>query len=228
MYFPHGHIIVFAKEPLPGRVKTRLCPPLDATEAAELAHAGLLDTLQLASRAAPTTLVWDGRVEAVPPLDPSPDVLPQSTGDLGMRMSAGFSARFASGAAWVVALGTDSPGLPESALLEACAALQGASTPEAVFGPTSDGGYYLLGLSTWQSELLGALPWSQPTTYQATRSRLASWGYACRDVATYFDVDVAADLRRLELAWRSGKLEAPATAAWLERWFSAHAAKPRA
>ncbi|MEZ4375927.1 MAG: TIGR04282 family arsenosugar biosynthesis glycosyltransferase [Polyangiaceae bacterium] len=225
LLFPHGHIVVFAKEPRPGRVKTRLRSLTDA-QAAEFARAGLLDTLSLASEIAPTTLEWDGAETAVPALEPPLHVRLQSGGDLGQRMGAAFAASLAEGSAWVVALGTDSPGLPRTALEEASAWLEQPGTPRAVLGPTEDGGYYLLGLSSWQPGLLDDLPWSQPTTRAATRARLESRGYACREVEPYFDVDVPEDLERLARNWRAGALKAPATGRWLERWLSARDDSP--
>ena len=220
MLFPQGNILIFAKQPVAGRVKTRLQRILTPCAAAEFARAGLLDTYRTASSIAPVVLAWDGERGSIPALDPPPKVERQSAGDLGQRMGAAFERSFADGAVWAIALGTDSPGLPIEALVEACRWLSRPSPPRAVLGPTRDGGYYLLGLSAWQPGLLDELPWSQPTTLCTTRARLNDEGYACLEVAKYFDVDEPDDLERLEALWRSGELSAPATAAWLARRFN--------
>lgn len=217
MLFPRGNILIFAKQPVAGRVKTRLHRVLTPDAAAEFARAGLLDTHRSASSIAPVVLAWEGRLDAIPALNPPPRVEPQSAGDLGQRMGAAFRSSLESGAAWAVALGTDSPGFPVEALVEACRWLDGASSPRAALGPTRDGGYYLLGISAWRTELFGELPWSEPTTLTATRARLIDRGFACLEVAHYFDVDEPGDLGRLEALWRAGELSAPATTAWLAR-----------
>ncbi|MCA9628879.1 MAG: TIGR04282 family arsenosugar biosynthesis glycosyltransferase [Myxococcales bacterium] len=218
--FPYGTILVFAKQPRPGHVKTRLAPRVSADAAAEFALAGLHDTLRIARGVAPVELAWDGDLDALPRLPSPVPVSQQAQGDLGSRMGAAFETHLAQGASWVLALGTDSPGLPRTALEAACRWLDHARAPRAVLGPSNDGGYWLIGVSAWQPHLLTDLPWSVPTTLAATRERLEARGYAYRELAEYFDVDEPQDLERLVELWRSGDLDAPATQAWLERWFS--------
>ncbi len=213
-----GLLCVFAKAPLPGMVKTRLIPAIGAERAARLAEAGLRDTWTLATRNGQARLLLDGDAATLPTLTPHPQILRQSTGDLGARLSACFRELLEQ-APWVIAVGTDSPGLPQAALHAAMAWLGGGgSAPRAVLGPSRDGGYYLLGLSAWQKTLLDDLPWSQATTLSATRARLLARGFAVSETEPYFDVDDADDLRHLLSVAQHPGFEAPATRALLRAW----------
>jgi glycosyltransferase A (GT-A) superfamily protein (DUF2064 family) len=109
----------------------------------------------------------------------------------------------------VMALGADSPGLPLAHLEAAHAALADA---DAVFGPSDDGGFYLLALRRLPVGALANLPWSQPETLARTEDRLKSLGLTVARIAPFFDVDVPADLERLETELREGRLQAPTTA----------------
>jgi glycosyltransferase A (GT-A) superfamily protein (DUF2064 family) len=111
-----------------------------------------------------------------------------------------------------MALGADSPGLPLAYLEAARAALKDA---DAVFGPSDDGGFYLLALGRLPVGALANLPWSQPETRARTEERLKSLGLTVAHVAPFFDVDVPADLERLQGELNVGRLQAPATAAAL-------------
>jgi hypothetical protein len=108
----------------------------------------------------------------------------------------------------VMALGGDSPGLPLTYLEAARAAL---ATADAVFGPSEDGGFYLLALRRLPEGALAGLPWSQPETLAATEARLVSLGLRVARVESFFDIDMPTDLERLESELASGRLRAPAT-----------------
>lgn len=215
---PDGLLCVFAKAPVPGRVKTRLIPALGAERAAQLAAAGLRDTWALVTRSGQARLLLDGDSKALPELVPHPQIMWQSTGDLGERLSACFRSLL-NHAPWVIVLGTDSPGLPRAALDSAMAWLGGGGdAPRAVLGPSRDGGYYLIGISAWQSTLLDQLPWSQPTTLSATRDRMVSRGFALHETQEYFDVDEPDDLRHLRSVAQQPGFDAPATQELLRAW----------
>jgi len=209
---PEVALCVFAKPPRAGEAKTRLAPALGADGAARLARAFLEDTWGLVTR-----MPWAAPVLASPGpwpegLLPGPvEVWPQGEGDLGARMEHVLLRALERYPA-AIALGADSPGLfPEH--LEAARA--GLTHADAVFGPSEDGGFYLLALRRLPVGAFVSLPWSQAETLARTEARLVSLGLTVARVAPFFDVDVPEDLARLESELASGRLWAPATAAAL-------------
>ncbi|MCF3121074.1 DUF2064 domain-containing protein [Streptomyces arenae] len=181
-------LLVIAKEPVPGRVKTRLTPPYTSGEAAELAAAALADTLDVV-RAAPArrrVLVLDGRPG--PWLPPGIDVVPQCSGGLDERLAAAFAA--CTGPALLV--GMDTPQITLSLLAPALDA--GAwRDADAWFGPAVDGGFWALGLAEPAPELLRGVPMSRADTGALQRARLVAAGLRVRELPRLRDVDTAAD-----------------------------------
>jgi len=210
-----GRVLVFAKAPAPGVVKTRLAATLGEEEAASLARAFLSDTWSLLRGAlkerADPVIVLDGD-PALIDLDDA-EIWPQGGGDLGDRLTSGLTRGLAANAApWVIAIGTDSPGMPGSLLLRAIEALE---RTESVIGPCDDGGFYLLGLRRLPSGLLADLPWSEPTTFAATLARLQTSGLEPVVLDPWFDIDLPEDLDRLQALLSRGEVSAPATASAL-------------
>jgi hypothetical protein len=209
---PEAALCVFAKPPRAGEAKTRLAPALGAEGAARLARAFIQDTWALV-----TQVPWAVPVLASPApwpegLLPGPvEVWPQGDGDLGARMER-VLLRALERYPVAIALGADSPGLSAGHLEAARAALTHA---DAVFGPSEDGGFYLLALRRLPVGAFEKLPWSQPETLARTEERLVSLGLTVARVAPFFDVDVPEDLSRLESELASGRLRAPATEAAL-------------
>ena len=183
-----------AKVPVAGQVKTRLSPPLSATQATELARAFLIDTWERLQQlvAAQVVLCHAGDARLLPPSMELADhqLWPQPGGDLGARMEHALRRGLAR-AARVVLIGSDTPTLPTVALTRALAALESA---DAVLGPAVDGGYYLLGARRLSPGLLAGLPWSSPRTLRATYRRLRQRGYRVALLPTWFDVDDARSL----------------------------------
>ncbi|MCQ6555307.1 DUF2064 domain-containing protein [Streptomyces sp. C10-9-1] len=176
-------LLVIAKEPRPGRVKTRLTPPYTPEEAARLAAAALADTLG-AVAAAPASrrvLVLDGAPG--PWLPPGFDVLPQCGGGLDARLAAAFAA--CEGPALLI--GMDTPQVAPELL---AGALDGH---DACFGPAEDGGFWALGLTAPDPALLRGVPMSTPATGAAQRARLAAAGLRVRELPLLRDVDTAED-----------------------------------
>ncbi|WP_435610242.1 TIGR04282 family arsenosugar biosynthesis glycosyltransferase [Streptomyces sp. C10-9-1] len=176
-------LLVIAKEPRPGRVKTRLTPPYTPEEAARLAAAALADTLA-AVAAAPASrrvLVLDGAPG--PWLPPGFDVLPQCEGGLDARLAAAFAA--CEGPALLI--GMDTPQVAPELL---AGALDGH---DACFGPAEDGGFWALGLAAPDPALLRGVPMSTPATGAAQRARLAAAGLRVRELPLLRDVDTAED-----------------------------------
>ncbi|MFJ5774534.1 DUF2064 domain-containing protein [Streptomyces sp. NPDC093094] len=176
-------LIVIAKEPLPGRVKTRLTPPFTPQEAAELAEAALADSLR-AVAAAPASrrvLVLDG--SPGPWLPPGFDVVPQCAGGLDERLAAAFGD--CAGPALLI--GMDTPQVtPELLTVD-------FSDCDACFGPAEDGGFWALGLVRPDPALLRGVPMSTPVTGAVQRERLVAAGMRVRDLPRLRDVDTAAD-----------------------------------
>lgn len=176
-------LLVIAKEPRPGRVKTRLTPPFTPGEAAALAEAALVDTL-LAVAATPArrrVLVLDGAPG--PWLPPGFDVVPQCAGGLDERLAAAFAG--CAGPALLI--GMDTPQVTPGLLtvdFDGC---------DAYFGPAEDGGFWALGLAVPDPELLRGVPMSTDTTGAAQRERLTAAGLRVRDLPRLRDVDTARD-----------------------------------
>ncbi|MFI9808585.1 DUF2064 domain-containing protein [Streptomyces sp. NPDC052301] len=176
-------LLVIAKEPRPGRVKTRLTPPFSPEQAAQLAAAALADTLHAvaASPASRRVLVLDGAVG--PWLPPGFEVLPQCAGGLDERLADAFA--HCSGPALLI--GMDTPQVTPGLLTVDFADC------DAYLGPAQDGGFWALGLAAPDPALLRGVPMSTPVTGAVQRQRLVSAGLRVRDLPRLRDVDTAAD-----------------------------------
>ncbi|MDQ0578895.1 TIGR04282 family arsenosugar biosynthesis glycosyltransferase [Streptomyces rishiriensis] len=176
-------LLVIAKEPLPGRVKTRLTPPFTPYEAAALAEAALSDTLRAvaATPASRRVLVLDGAPG--PWLPPGFEVVPQCAGGLDERLAAAFAR--CDGPALLI--GMDTPQVTPDLLtvdFDGC---------DAYFGPARDGGFWALGLADPDPGLLRGVPMSTPSTGAVQRARLVGAGLRVRDLPCLRDVDTAPD-----------------------------------
>ncbi|RNL82659.1 TIGR04282 family arsenosugar biosynthesis glycosyltransferase [Halostreptopolyspora alba] len=181
-------LMVIAKEPVPGRAKTRLVPPYTPTEAAALARAALGDTLEVvsASPARRRVLVLDG--SPGPWIPPGFDVVPQCEGGLDARLAAAFGA--CDGPALLI--GMDTPQVTPRILAPALS-LDGCAAGRAWFGPAADGGFWALGLAEPSPELVRGVPMSTPVTGEVQRQRLVDAGLTVGDLPTLRDVDTAHD-----------------------------------
>ncbi|KOV93644.1 glycosyltransferase [Streptomyces sp. NRRL B-3648] len=176
-------MLVIAKEPLPGRVKTRLTPPFSPEEAAALAEAALADTLHAvaATPADRRVLVLDG--SPGPWLPPGFEVVPQCAGGLDARLADAFAR--CPGPALLI--GMDTPQVtPELLTVD----LTGY---DACFGPAADGGFWALGLAEPDPRLLRGVPMSTRWTGAVQRRRLVAAGLRVCDLPRLRDVDTAAD-----------------------------------
>lgn len=188
-------LLVIAKEPLPGRVKTRLTPPYTPKEAAELAAAALADTLDtvLAAPARRRVLVLDGRPG--PWLPAGIEVVPQCAGGLDERLAAAFAG--CAGPALLV--GMDTPQITPGLLAPALGP-DAWQDCDAWFGPAVDGGFWALGLADPDPELLRGVPMSRPDTGALQRARLTGAGLKVRDLPPLRDVDTADDAGKVAAA----------------------------
>jgi rSAM/selenodomain-associated transferase 1 len=177
-------LAVLAKAPLPGRSKTRLCPPCTPVEAARLASAALADTLSVARSvpAARHVLVIEGSPDAW--LGFGFDVIPQRRGGLDERLAAAFED--VGGPALLI--GMDTPQLTRRLLSEALCALERPGV-DAVIGPAADGGYWCIGLRRSLPAAFIGVPMSAATTGRAQRLRLRELGLRVAELPTLRDVD---------------------------------------
>ncbi|MFK4101163.1 DUF2064 domain-containing protein [Streptomyces sp. NPDC019531] len=189
-------LLVIAKEPRPGRVKTRLTPPFTPEEAAALAEAALADTLDTVARtpAERRVLVLEG--SPGPWLPPGFEVVRQSPGGLDERLAAAFTG--CDGPALLI--GMDTPQVtPELLTVD-------FADCDAYFGEAEDGGFWALGLAAPDPSLLRGVPMSTPRTGAAQRARLA--GLRVRDLPALRDVDTAYDAALVAKAAPGGRFAA--------------------
>ena len=197
-------VIVFAKAPVPGTVKTRLAARLGADGAARLAERMLLETATQAVDAAigPVEICCAPernhpaflRLLAGLPVGLSD----QGVGDLGERMHRAF-ARVLVGHDRALVIGTDAPGVDAAYLRDAARQL---ATRDVVIGPALDGGYSLIGLRRPAAGLFEGIAWSSPQVLTQTRAAVQRLGLAHVELAALADIDEPADLRHLPAAWQ--------------------------
>jgi len=211
-------LIVVAKRPDPGRVKTRLAARLGDELAARLAEAFLRDTLAQCARIPFVRLVlafaprdaarWFGQ------LDPQAELLEQREGDLGERLAHAFDHAFVTGARAVAAVGADTPHIDSATW---SAALARIAPGRVVLGPTEDGGYWFLGLATPEPRLFEGVEWGSARVLDQTRERAEAIGLQVELLATAFDVDEPADFERLRELVLHGQADCPHTRAILRQ-----------
>jgi uncharacterized protein len=196
-------LIIFAKKPVPGSVKTRLSPPLTGEEAAELYSCMLKDTLAMAAGLDGVTPVLyfqdeQGAAEYFSALAPETESFPQEGADLGERMKSAFIDRFACGFGEVAIIGSDSPDLPPEHIFESFNLLADEQV-DLILGPAEDGGYYLMGLKMVRDELFCGIPWSSGEVLAATVEKAKGLRLGVSFLPMWHDIDTAADLGRQEL-----------------------------
>jgi rSAM/selenodomain-associated transferase 1 len=193
-------VAIMAKAPRAGEVKTRLCPPLSAAEAAELYRCFLLDKIEqvrslCGARPAIAYTPEEGRAffETA-----APDFLlvPQRGDDLGARLAGTFEALFAQGYVGALAIDSDTPTLPTGLLQEAVDLLAGPPV-DVVLGPCEDGGYYLIGLRRLHRELFEGIAWSTDRVFPETVRRADAMGLTVVSLPAWLDIDTPEDLERL-------------------------------
>ncbi len=191
-----NHLIVMVKNPIPGSVKTRLQTRYTSEQAAAIYRVFVLDTLALTQKVA-----IDKRVIAYDPPDAKSAISdlcgpnwvyePQTQGDLGERMHNALCHQLNQSATAAVLIGTDIPSLPLSYIEDAFDLLK---TRDVVFGPSTDGGYYLVGISRPCPELFANIEWSTPKVFAQTVARLHPNGYKLGLLSSWFDVDTPEEL----------------------------------
>ncbi|MBI2986519.1 MAG: TIGR04282 family arsenosugar biosynthesis glycosyltransferase [Deltaproteobacteria bacterium] len=194
-------LVVMAKAPVTGMVKTRLVPPLSPEEAAELYRCLLLDILEgLKSFGAADLFVAFTPVASAPSIKalapPNFACFAQRGEELGERMYNIFTDLSTKGYRNVIIVGSDLPVLPPRFLEDAFVMLQ-RSEMSVVLGPSRDGGYYLIGMSQPIAEIFKDMPWGSGLVLFKTVQRLGSLGVIPYFLPPWFDIDKPEDLRYL-------------------------------
>jgi rSAM/selenodomain-associated transferase 1 len=193
-----GAIVVVAKAPQVGKVKTRLCPPLNYEQAAALYTGFLLDTIEIALRVA------DCDVKVVCPsaqdalelqqiLPASVGYVVQQTPGLTTALTQAIEECLSLGYQKVFCISSDNPTLPTRYLETAVSALD---TSDLVFGPTEDGGYYLIGASASCPYLFEGMIWSTETVLAETLERAFSHRASFQLMPGWYDLDTGQELAR--------------------------------
>jgi uncharacterized protein len=191
-------LIIFAKEPAPGQVKTRLCPPLSPQAAARLYGQFLEDVLEEMGKLSgievalayspPSARAFFQQLAAT-----GRPLTPQAGEDLGERLRQAFDWGFAQGAGTVLIRNSDSPDLPGFVVMEAAEVLDRGGA-QLVLGPCPDGGYYLVGLRSPQPELFHHITWSGPAVLAGTLAQAGRLGLSVHLLPSWPDIDTFEDV----------------------------------
>jgi rSAM/selenodomain-associated transferase 1 len=213
-------LVLFAKRPVLGRVKTRLVPPLMPQQALELYEAFLSDQLRFLTsfRSSGWTVeaCLDGPWTPGGALAEAVEgalVTAQGPGDLGDRMLRAFARVTGAAPDPTVIIGADAPSLPRERVTEALRILE-EDEEAVVVSPAEDGGYVLIGMTSPHPEVFAGVPWGSAEVMERTRAGAAAGGVRLTETAPWYDVDDARGLRRLHDDLRAAPTEtdrAPAT-----------------
>lgn len=207
-------IIIMAKVPEAGKVKTRLQPFLTPEQSAELAECLLQDTINKAKALENKLIIAYSPPERRDYFNSfhNLNLLAQNGNDLGERMLNAFEFAFDNDSDSVVMIGTDSPTFPPDFIKKAFAYLE---QNNAVLGKTEDGGFYLIGLQKLDKRIFANVEWSSEKTFEQTKNNLTNLEFSLAELPIWYDVDEPKDLERL---WKDELLQefAPKTAEWLK------------
>lgn len=198
-----AQVLVLAKEPLPGRAKTRLTPPLAPEQAAAVARAALLDTLSAVAGVPVTrrTVVLEGSGDGWLPA--GFQVLPQRGDGLHERLDAAFRDAWAALPVPMLLVGMDTPQVTPTLLSGALDALLAPGT-DAVLGHAEDGGWWALGLHQPAPGLFDAVPMSTDRAGSVQRERLDAHGLETTTLAPLRDIDHVEDVAAVAALQRPG------------------------
>lgn len=207
-------LVVMAKAPIPGSVKTRLMPVFSALEAAALARALLLDQLEHLRALRNTDLYLaftpPGARRLIRRLAPPQfEIFPQSGAGLGARMQKVFATLFAKGHKRIVLIGGDLLPVPLRYFTQAFTYLDAKKSrfrfdvpqQRVVLGPSLDGGYYLVGLNRELPVLFRRMTWSHGQVLAVTLARLRALKLPSLQLSPWFDIDTPADLKAFTQDW---------------------------
>jgi uncharacterized protein len=215
-------IIIMAKVPLAGAVKTRLQNVLRAAQCAEFAECLLDDTIRKAETFESQLIIAYSPPENGAYFQRFSDkniiLIPQKGDDLGARMFHAFEFAFRQNSDAVVMIGTDSPTFPFDYIEQAFEHLE--LETDAVLGKAEDGGFYLIGLRRLDARIFDAVAWSSPQTFEKVFQNLHRLEWHLREVPSWYDVDTPADLEKLKTELRhnqNARRRAPKTFEWITK-----------
>ncbi len=194
-------LIVFAREPLPGAVKTRLAAAVGDQTAAELYELMLRDVLKTGRQLSDvdTVVFWDCEEKSLPLLAKRYrcDSCRQISGNLGQRMQAAFEEMFAGGCEICCIIGSDAPDLPLTYIRDAYQLLATLQA-DVVFGPSLDGGYYLLGLRQVWPQVFVNISWSTADVLEQSLAAAQGLGLETTLLPEWQDIDTIEDLHAFQ------------------------------
>ena len=212
-------LVIMAKAPRPGLVKTRLAQSLPQPAVVELYRCLLEDTMALAQSLGGAHVAIMCPASDVEDLSRIAGKRAPVVAQMGDGLAAGLTSVFRhfteTARRRIIAFNSDSPHLPAAVLQRAFEAL---ATCDVVIGPTHDGGYYLVGAKATHPGLFNGDRMGTSTALEALLSRVRASGFSLCLVDPFYDIDVASDLIRLDADLRLSAPRAPRTAAWLAQW----------
>jgi rSAM/selenodomain-associated transferase 1 len=218
--------ILFARTPVPGRVKSRFQPRLSPEQACALHCAATSDTAALVAESLSTPTLWLFLSEEPSGGEAGEFALPprfrctlQPQGTLGERMAAAFARALSGGARRVVIFGSDSPTLPRTVPPLAFHHLHDS---DLVVGPTDDGGYYLIGCRRFDPALFDGVEWSTQRTCSQTLANAATLAYKTALLERWYDLDSWGDVGKMLAAAQRGTPLPPHLAAFFRRMSQSH------
>jgi rSAM/selenodomain-associated transferase 1 len=221
MNHPLSTLVIMAKAPRPGTVKTRLARSLPVPAVTELYRCLLDDTISLAQGLKGVEVVMMCPECDVEDLRSATDntvrVVPQAGSGLAAGLTSVFAHFAAAGRERIVAFNSDSPHLPASVLENAFRAL---AARDVVVGPTHDGGYYLVGATASHPGLFTGEVMGTTSAFETLLARARALRLSVQLTDPFYDIDEAADLGRLAAELQRTPGKAPKTAEWLVAWGS--------
>lgn len=190
-------LIIFARDPVPGEVKTRLARHIGNQAAADLYAAMLQDVVQTASNLPKITpiIFWANSAvtQSMERLGERFISSLQNGNSLGERMAHAFDKVFSKDFKTCCIIGSDAPDIPQKYILQAFALLESNSV-DVVFGPAADGGYYLVGMNRTYRQLFEDIPWSCQDTLEKSCAKAATLGISYALLPEWHDMDTLEDV----------------------------------
>lgn len=209
-------IIIMAKVPRAGNVKTRLQPFLSPEQCAEISEAFLEDAINKAQNAADELIIAfspPSERDYFTKFENKFRFVEQKGANLGEKMFNAFQFAFLNNSDAVVMIGTDSPTFPPEFITQAFNRLEKS---DAVLGKTKDGGFYLIGLRGLRKEIFENIGWSSAETFEQTARNIENLGWLLALLPVWYDVDFPEDLELLKKDLAENSIIAPKSFEWLK------------
>ena len=207
-------IVIAAKPPVPGKVKTRLSPPLSLDQSAQLYECFLVDTINtvaaikgvdrfiafypdVSTKELSFTIVNSVSGSSQNEFLADFTLITQKGIDLGERLISIFEQLLSSGYDSATIIGSDSPNLPVAFIKRSLSNLK-ESKADVTLGPCKDGGYYLIGLKTFHSDIFKGISWSTSSVFDETIKKIKKLGLGVSVLPEWYDVDNNEDLNFLK------------------------------